>query len=190
MKKNRRRRRGCVIDEAPTKTASAQSVRHAINAISIRIALQSGRGCQSLFSSTDRNSSLLSGERFRFRRRVQNKRRRVSAQPFSPFLPRPSPFFHLLSSRFLSFPLSTYLLTYLLTFHARKPDVYYRACLAISVLSSSSLPPLFARKTPEQGVPFLKLPFADTPVSPVSRGVSCKRCYRPPRWKRRDAVET
>lgn len=91
---------------------------------------------------------------------------------------------------FRSFPLSTYLLTYLLTFHARKPDVYYRACLAISVLSSSSLPPLFARKTPEQGVPFLKLPFADTPVSPVSRGVSCKRCYRPPRWKRRDAVET
>lgn len=44
LRKTRGRQEGvCVINDSPTKTANAQSVRHAINAISIRIALHSQR---------------------------------------------------------------------------------------------------------------------------------------------------
>lgn len=102
----------------------------------------------------------------------------------SPFLSRP----FVCSPRS---PLSTYLLTYLLTFHARKPDVYYRACLAISVLS-----PFF----PLSG-PLVREERArtrgSTPQTSV-RGYSSLSCFAPriinvviaPRWKRCDAVQT
>lgn len=105
-----------------------------------------GRGCQSLFpnSSTDRNSSLSSGggrEASFPAARAKQTATRVASQrnpsrpvPFLSSPPVSSPF------RLLAAELSARSLTYLLTFHARKPNVYYRACLAISVLYFS-LPP-------------------------------------------------
>lgn len=84
--------------------------------------------------SADRNSAFYRGSF------VSGGACKTNGTPFPPhFYPllfsfsRPFSFtLHQLSTRLL-----TCLLTYLFTFHslARKPDVYYRACLAISVLS-------------------------------------------------------
>ena len=89
------------------------------------------------------------------------------------------------------------------TFHARKADVYYRACLAISVpllmLVLLLQPSLSACTSPEQGVPFLKLPFARVHILGVSSSFHArtrtmwhhKRCYRPPHsdcWCRQNIV--
>ena len=101
--------------DSPAKTASAQSVRHAINAISIRIALHSQASvvaitlAGNLFSNSrerererEREFAIAAivtppfiGEELRFRRRVQNKRRRFAGtssrvrNPFLPSLPPP-----------------------------------------------------------------------------------------------------
>lgn len=150
-----------------------------------------GRGCQSLFpnSSTDRNSSLSSGGGGGSfvsggACKTNGDASRVSAQPFSP-----RPIFIPFSSRFLALSFTRCgaicSLAYLLTFHARKPNVYYRACLAISVLYFSLPPYSRCSRERRQNKGFHSLNFRSqilqSPVSRIpTRATYRKRCYRPP----------
>lgn len=196
LRKTRGRQEGvCVINDSPTKTANAQSVRHAINAISIRIALHSQRAqlplrWQSLSQlefGLDRNSAF-------YRRSFVSAGacktngdaslvRESRPQPFSPHASSPPAAsfrrFFLLSLLFPHIFIFSFVLSFtryscydVSTFHARKADVYYRACLAISVpllmLVLLLQPSLSACTSPEQGVPFLKLPFARVHILGVS----------------------
>lgn len=120
---------------------------------------------------------------------MQNKRRResrLSATLLAPshfypiLLPFPRPFVYSLRSYLLA-----RLLTYLLTFHARKPNVYYRACLAISVLYFSLPPYSRCSRERRQNKGFHSLNFRSqilqSPVSRIpTRATYRKRCYRPP----------
>lgn len=115
---------------AVSATASAQSRRHAINAISIRIRVLPR--ASNLFSSSTLSPivTLAFIVEIRFRRRVQNKRRRSPGIREAHSQPSPVPFALLFSTLALFRALCVSC-----AFRARKRDVYYRACLAISILS-------------------------------------------------------
>lgn len=129
-----------MIDDFPTKTASAQSVRHAINAISIRIALHTERArlplhWQSLFQ-LDRNSafyrrSFVSAGACKTNGDASLYATRVRNPLFLPLLLFILPSFYLVFYLLPSTRLSRVLGAHI---HTRKADVYYRACFAISVL--------------------------------------------------------